>query len=79
MREEATPATPRFYQCPFTLRLPVIATKGDFDAYGKEGGQEISDDALFTVGLQNYHTSKTSRELFNISTATFTSSRSPAR
>ena len=43
--------------------------KGDFDYFtycGREVGKEIGDDALFTVGMQNYHF-KNIESFFNIS------------
>ena len=58
LREEAYAGHTEFYQLPSTLRLRYDRAKGDFDYFtycGKEVGKEISDDALFTVGLQNYH------------------------
>ena len=58
-----------FYQPPSTLRLRYDRAKGDFDYFtycGKEVGKEIGDDALFTVGLQNYHF-KNIESFFNIS------------
>ena len=50
-------------------RLFYDTVKGDFDYFtycGKEVGKEIGDDALFTVGLQNYHF-KNIESFFNIS------------
>ena len=58
LREEAYTGHTEFYQLPSTLRLRYDRRKGDFDYFtycGKEVGKEIGDDALFTVGLQNYH------------------------
>ena len=69
LREEAYTGHTEFYQLPSTLRLRYDRAKGDFDYFtycGKEVGKEISDDALFTVGLQNYHF-KNIESFFNIS------------
>ena len=69
MREEAFSGHTEFYQLPSTLRLRYDRQKGDFDYFtycGKEVGKEISDDALFTVGLQNYHF-RNMESFFNIS------------
>lgn len=69
LREEAYTGHTEFYQLPSTLRLRYDRAKGDFDYFtycGKEVGKEIGDDALFTVGLQNYHF-KNIESFFNIS------------
>ena len=69
LREEAYTGHTEFYQLPSTLRLRYDRRKGDFDYFtycGKEVGKEIGDDALFTVGLQNYHF-KNIESFFNIS------------
>ena len=73
LREEAYTGHTEFYQLPSTLRLRYDRRKGDFDYFtycgrevGKEIGKEIGDDALFTVGLQNYHF-KNIESFFNIS------------
>ena len=69
LREEAYAGHTEFYQLPSTLRLRYDRAKGDFDYFtycGKEVGKEIGDDALFTVGLQNYHF-KNIESFFNIS------------
>ena len=69
LREEAYTGHTEFYQLPSTLRLRYDRAKGDFDYFtycGKEVGKEINDDALFTVGLQNYHF-KNIESFFNIS------------
>ena len=55
--------------CIKQMRLRYDRRKGDFDYFtycGKEVGKEIGDDALFTVGLQNYHF-KNIESFFNIS------------
>ena len=69
LREEAYAGHTEFYQLPSTLRLRYDRRKGDFDYFtycGREVGKEIGDDALFTVGLQNYHF-KNIESFFNIS------------
>ena len=69
LREEAYTGHTEFYQLPSTLRLRYDRRKGDFDYFtycGREVGKEIGDDALFTVGLQNYHF-KNIEIFFNIS------------
>ena len=69
LREEAYTGHTEFYQLPSTLRLRYDRRKGDFDYFtycGREVGKEIGDDALFTVGLQNYHF-KNIESFFNIS------------
>lgn len=69
LREKAYAGHTEFYQLPSTLRLRYDRAKGDFDYFtycGKEVGKEIGDDALFTVGLQNYHF-KNIESFFNIS------------
>ena len=69
LREEAYTGHTEFYQMPSTLRLRYDRRKGDFDYFtycGREVGKEIGDDALFTVGLQNYHF-KNIESFFNIS------------
>ena len=69
LREEAYTGHTEFYQLPSTLRLRYDRRKGDFDYFtycGREVGKEIGDDALFTVGMQNYHF-KNIESFFNIS------------
>ena len=69
LREEAYTCHTEFYQLPSTLRLRYDRRKGDFDYFtycGREVGKEIGDDALFTVGMQNYHF-KNIESFFNIS------------
>ena len=79
LREEAYTGHTEFYQLPSTLRLRYDRAKGDFDYFtycGKEVGKEISDDALFTVGLQNYHF-KNIESFFNISYETICKLQKP--
>ena len=79
LREEAYAGHTEFYQLPSTLRLRYDRAKGDFDYFtycGKEVGKEISDDALFTVGLQNYHF-KNIESFFNISYETICKLQKP--
>ena len=66
LREEAYAGHTEFYQLPSTLRLRYDRAKGDFD-YFTYYGKEVSDVALFTVGLQNYHFKKKIESFFNIS------------
>lgn len=80
LREEAYTGHTEFYQLPSTLRLRYDRAKGDFDYFtycGKEVGKEIGDDALFTVGLQNYHF-KNIESFFNISYDTICKIQKPA-
>ena len=79
LREEAYTGHTEFYQLPSTLRLRYDRAKGDFDYFtycGKEVGKEIGDDALFTVGLQNYHF-KNIESFFNISYETICKLQKP--
>ena len=79
LREEAYAGHTEFYQLPSTLRLRYDRAKGDFDYFtycGKEVGKEIGDDALFTVGLQNYHF-KNIESFFNISYETICKLQKP--
>ena len=79
LREEAYTGHTEFYQLPSTLRLRYDRRKGDFDYFtycGREVGKEIGDDALFTVGLQNYHF-KNIESFFNISYDTLCNLQKP--
>ena len=58
VREEAFSGHTEFYQIPSNFRFRYNRERGDFDSFtyfGKELGEEISDDTIFTVGMQNFH------------------------
>ena len=58
VRDEAFSGHSEFYQIPSTLRFRYNRERGEFDSFtycGKEIGREVSDDTIFTVGMQNFH------------------------
>ena len=58
VRDEAFLGHTEFYQIPSKFRFCYNRERGEFDSFtycGKELGREISDDTVFTVGMQNFH------------------------
>ena len=58
VRDEAFLGHTEFYQIPSKFRFCYKRERGEFDSFtycGKELGREISDDTVFTVGMQNFH------------------------
>ena len=57
VRDEAFLGHTEFYQIPSKFRFCYNRERGEFDSFtycGKELGREISDDTVFTVGMQNF-------------------------
>ena len=58
VRDEAFLGHSEFYQIPSSFRFSYNRGRGDFDSFtycGKEIGEEVSNDTIFTVGMQNFH------------------------
>lgn len=54
LRDESFAGHTEFYQIPAALRLRYSRSNHDFESLNYKG-EEITDERIFTVGMQNFH------------------------